>query len=299
MRFILSILARTFPPAFVLFLFADLLLNPNIPQLGSVTAGASKDGRLSLEESRELLAESRKLMTAGKDEQALQPLLKLHAVYPENYLYVRSLAEINHRLGRYKEEAEYWEKFLLHAPLPTEGCPDIGLAYWKQKREAEAVDAFERCLAFEPEVSDSIFFLGHALEMTGKLDRAAALYRKAESTLDCRIGLARVEARQGNLVSARRRILLALERSPGNVDALLVAGIVAWRQGDTELARRYLLKGAASPSGYADFFVVLGRIDQQQGRIAEAARHYDHALELQPDSGEAARLRTALGGRRR
>ena len=64
----------------------------------------------------------------------MAPATWLYNAWPDNYLYIRTPAEIYHRPERYKDEAEFWEKFLQHAPLPWEGCPDIGHAYWKQKR---------------------------------------------------------------------------------------------------------------------------------------------------------------------
>jgi tetratricopeptide (TPR) repeat protein len=282
----------------VLFLFVDMLMNPYIPRLGTVSASANKEGRLTLEESRALLDQSRKLVHAGKDEEALVPALKLYSVYPENYLYSKTLAEIYQRLGRFKEEAEYWEKFLQYAPLPLEGCPDIGQAYWNQKLYDKAVGAYERCLSFDPEMSDSIFFLAHSLEMTGGRERAAALYRKAlardPTNMDCRIGLARVEMREGKIAESRKRVLDALHDSPRNVDALLVAGLVYWRMGDLSQAKEYLTTGAALTKGYADYHLVLGRIEESEGHVSNALMRYNRVLEIQPDNEEAARRRAVL-----
>ena len=67
MRFVFTILGRVVPPAFVLFLFVDTLVNPNIPRLGTVSASAGKEGELTPEESRALLDKSKKLLLAGKD----------------------------------------------------------------------------------------------------------------------------------------------------------------------------------------------------------------------------------------
>lgn len=302
MRFVQSILARTFPPAFVLFLFVDTLVNPNIPRLGTTTA-AVQQGQLSLEESRALLGQSRKLVLAANYQQALTPALKLYNAYPENYLYSKTLAQIYHQLGRYQEESQYWEKFLQYAPLPLEGCPEIGQSYWDQKLYEKAVGAYERCLSFDPEMSDSIFFLAHALEMTGNQKRAGELYRQAlgrdPKNMDCRIGLARVEMREGGLMDAKQRILSALDDSPDNLDALLTAGLIFWRLGDTVEAKRYLTKGAGLSTGYADYYLILGRIEESQGHARDALLRYNRALEIDPDNEEALHRRTSLAGVRR
>lgn len=302
MRLVQSILARTLPPAIVLFLFLDTLVNPNIPRLGTTTAPA-QEGRLSLEESRALLDQSRKLVLAGKYQQALAPALKLYNAYPENYLYSKTLAQIDHQLGRYREESDYWEKFFQYAPLPLEGCPDIGQSYWAQKLYDKAIGAYERCLSFDPEMSDSLFFLAHALEMRGNQKRAGDLYRQVllrdPKSMDCRIGLARVEMRQGQLAEARKRILGALADSPDNLDALLTAGLVFWRLGDTARAKRYLTQGAGLSNGYADYYLILGRIEESQGHARDALLRYDRALEIDPENDEAMQRRAALAGVRR
>ena len=302
MRALLRAVARILPPVFVLFLFVDLLMNPNIPRLGSSTAGSGQV-LLPPEAARELLAESHRLLQSGRDEEALKPALRLYNAYPENHIYSQTLAEIYHRRGRFREEAEYWEKFLQYAPLPLEGCPQIGQAYWAQQRYREAIGAFERCLAFDTDDTDSNFFLAHAFEMNGDLARAAEIYGKFvarhPTTTDCSIGLARVEARQNRLEEARKRIDNVLGQHPNNVDALLVAGIVAWRESKPEQARAYLEKGMALTNGYADYHYVLGRIDESQGRRNEALVRYARALELQPDYEEVARRYQALAGRRR
>lgn len=302
MRFAITIVGRILPPAFVLFLFLDTLVNPNIPRLGTVTAGAGIDGQLTPEESRALLAKSKKLLRAGKDTEALVPALKLSSVYPENYIYNRTLAEIYHRLGKFKEEADYWERFLKNAPLPDEACPQVAQSYWAQKLYDKGTDAFERCLAFDPDVADSIFFLAHARELMGDDERALKLYRQAlvhhPRNTDSRIGLARVESRNGMVASAKKRILEVLHDSPNNVDALLVAGLVYWREGDLALAKQYLVKGTHFTDGYADYYHVLGRIEESQGHTREALMRYDRALQLDPENKDVARRRLALGGRR-
>jgi tetratricopeptide (TPR) repeat protein len=302
MRRVFSAAGRILPPAIVLFLFVDLLMNPNIPRLGSST-GAGQPGAMTGDHSQELLQRANKLLAQGKAAEALEPVLKLSAAAPENHIYIKMLAEIHHRLGRYREEAEYWEKFLQYAPLPLEGCPDIGQAYWLQQRYREGIDAFERCLAFDPQMPDSEFFLAHALEITGNQKRAAAIYAEAVAqhpkNVDCRIGLARVEMRLGRVAGAKKRILAVLGEEPKNLDALLVAGLVYWREGDLARARQYLTTGAALSKGYADYHLVLGRIEESQGHIAEAALRYDRALQIQPDNEEASQRRQALTWRRR
>lgn len=294
----LTIARRMLPPAFVLFLFVDLVVNPYVPRLGTVSAGAKQNGRLTVDESRTLQGQSRKLVAAGKDEQAIKPALQLYEAYPENHIYSQMLAQISHRLGRYEDEVKYWESFVEHAPLPIEACPDIGLAYAKLGRAKESIGALERCRGFEADNYDSMFALAHAWEQDGQTARAAALYREALArhphNTDCTLGLARTELRTGRLASARRLANEVLAESPQNVDALLVAGLVAQGSGELAVARRMLEQGLRLSPRYVDFYVALGRVEAAQGRRREAAARLDEALALDPENREASRLRAGL-----
>src|SRR5581483_2675242 len=102
----------------------------------------------------------------------------MHRSNPESHIYIAQLAEIYDHLGRYAEESAMWEQFLDHAPMPIEGCPQIGQSYEKQKRWADALRAFERCLAIDPDSLDSMFMLAHAHEQHGSIEKAEELYRK-------------------------------------------------------------------------------------------------------------------------
>ena len=161
-----------------------------------------------------------------------------------------------------------WEKFLTYAPLPYEGCPQIGKAYQAQGLKREARHAFERCLALDEQDSDSLFFLGHAVETDGEYDLAATLYRRGLQVSprypDLILGLARIQVRRGELADAKKGVDSVLARKPNNVDALLVAGLVAWRSGDYPQARRYLERGMQLSPGYDDFRQVLGRVNRAE-----------------------------------
>ncbi len=243
---------------------------------------------LTAEDSSKLWDECNSLFHDGKYEAALPSALKLNESYPGNHLYIERAAEIYDKLGRYQEEAEFWEKYFDRAPNPLSACPQIGQAYWKQKgKEKEAIGAFERCLGRDPEDSDSIFYLAHALEQAGDMNRAAELYQRglkfSPDYPDLRIGLARVWLRQEKLAEAKSAIVNVIRKSPNNVDALLVAGLVYSREGELDAAKQYLEKGVKLSDGYLDFHAALARIAEEQKNPAEAVRHYDRILQEHPD----------------
>lgn len=285
--------ARVLPPLLVLAIFFWVLLgHSNRPKRKIV---------LTRQQSADLVENSRNLLAQGKYEAALAPSLTLHDAYPDNQIYIGTLADIYDHLGRFKEEADTWELFMDHAPTPIEACPKIGQAYLKAESQASAITAFERCLALDPANPDSYFYLAHTLEMAGQTDRAAELYDKglklAPNYEDLRLGLARMWLRQDKVTQARDAVLAVLAKSPDKVDALLTAGMAYYRLNDYPEARKYLAHGVRLSENYADFHRVLALVAEAEKDNAEAVRQYNRVIELDPSDAHARARRDSLAKR--
>jgi tetratricopeptide (TPR) repeat protein len=288
MRAILNATWRVAPPFLVALLYVDLFTSPFVSRMGLSSTGQTDPRALPPEEVKKLVALSDSRFQKGEYKEALEPALKLYNSYPENPVYLQRLADIHNRLGQYREEAAMWEQFLQHAPVPVEGCPQIGKAYEKQGKRTEAIHAFERCLAFDTTEPDSLFFLAHALEVERQFDRAEKLYLQCISISakysDCQLGAARVLFRRGHGAQAKQIAEEVLGRSPNNTDALLVMALVNWSQGNLSEARRILERAVKLSDRYTDLYLVLGRIAERQGDTKLARASYEHVLALDPDN---------------
>ncbi|MDP8980520.1 MAG: tetratricopeptide repeat protein [Acidobacteriota bacterium] len=265
-------------PVAVLYLFYwALIVNPWVDE-SAASSGTQTANGLSADAVRDLVDQSKKLLQEKKYEQALPLMLRVHKAYPESHIYIEHLATIYAALGRFGEEAQMWEKFLQYAPMPAEGCPQIGQAYEKQNKLVEAEKAFERCYIIEPN-SDNILFYAHAVEMKGDYKKAAALYeqgvKRSPNYGDISVGLARVQMFTGQSAKAKERVLAVLKRSPDNVDALLVAGMACTRTGDFALARKYLEHGLKLSPSYRD-------LQQAMAHLRASSRPPKQALALPP-----------------
>lgn len=251
-------------------------------------------GAISLdpETSRQLQDESAVMRRYGNWARALPPTLRLHEAYPESHIYVAQLAEIYHHLAQYREETAMWEAFWVRAPLPIEACPQIGDAYQNQGRPKQAISAFERCLALDPNSPDQSFYLARALERNGETERAAAVYAQGlalhPENSDLAVGLARVRLRQGKLEEARALAEKAAARSPKNADALLVLGLLSAREGRRAEAMSYLERGVQVADGYADLHLALASLAEQDANLNLAILHYQKAVQLDKSNTEAA-----------
>ncbi len=255
--------------------------------------------KLTPQESQELDEQSQAYLKRQDFKAALQPTIRLYRAYPENHIYIGRLAEIYDHLGNYAQEAKYWERFLDYAPVPIEGCPQIGQAYWKQGdgHEAQAVAAFERCLVLDPQNTDSIFYLAHAHEMLGDWEQAATLYQKGLSYsptyTDLRLGLARCWIRLDKAPDAKKIVDDILAKKPDRSDAMLTLGMVYLHEDKYAEAKAVLTIGAQLSSD-PDFHVLLARIAEHEDDIVAALREYNKLVELRPNDKGAKSRRDAL-----
>jgi tetratricopeptide (TPR) repeat protein len=256
---------------------------------------------LSENESRRLTELSKSTTGQGRYADALMPTLTLHNAYPDNQIYIERLATIYDHLGRYDEEARYWETYMDHAPTPIGACPQYGQSYWKQGEgfEPQAIAAYQRCLALDPTNTDSIFYLAHALEMSNQWAKAAAEYQKGIAISpgydDLTLGLARCWLRMDKPIEARKLIIPLLNKPPVSSGAMLAMGMYYLHQENYVMARKILTSGAELARTDPDFPVLLARVAEQTDDKAEELRQYTRVVALEPgDQHALARQNTLL-----
>jgi len=235
------------PSAVLYIFFYMLIINPPLEE-------DEHHKGLSPEDVRVLRWKGATMMDAKNYQDAEEIFVQLHKEFADNAYYAGELAKIRHSQKRYDEEAALWEDYMQHAPVPVEGCPQIGEAYRGAGDNVKTLDAMKRCWEFEPTNSDMILYYALELEHQGQKKAAHELYIKGHGVSprysDITVGLARTEMSVGKMSEAKRLILEALERSPDSADALLAAGIILSRAGDKAAARRALEHGVEVSPNY-------------------------------------------------
>ncbi len=102
------------------------------------------------------------------------------------------------------------------------------------------------------------------------------------------LGEALEHHKAGRFEQAGRLYGEVLEADPGNVDALHLAGVLAWQRGDCEAACLRIREAVRRAPRVAMFRNSLGNVLRSLGRPAEAAECFRAALALDPQHGEAA-----------
>lgn len=255
---------------------------------------------LTPDQARQFEEQSRAFLRQDRYAEALQPTETLSQAYPDNHIYLGRLANIYNHLGRYRDEAAMWERYMNDAPTPLEACPRIGQAYWSQGAQfyPQAIASFERCLKLDPKNADSYFFLAHALEMTGNFDRASQLYRQgleiAPAYNDLRVGLSRSLLRLDKIPEARQEAQKVLDKDANNRGALLAMGMIELHDDNYAQAKVYLQHGVKLADDDPDFHLLLARIAENEKDDAEALRQYTRIVELRPDDQRSRARRDAL-----
>lgn len=254
-------------PLLIMYMFWSMLVtNPWVEE----SDDDSNPNRLSVTKAQDILLKTKKLMLAGKLQEALPGAEQLYRAFPENHIYIEQLAQIYDSAQRWPESAAMWEHYLQYAPTPTDGCPMLGFAYENMNEPEKAFKAHERCWQFEQNNSDMIFFYAHGLERQGEYARAMQLYqqglKRSPNYPDLRIGLARAQMQTGQLAAARKEIDSVLMRRPDNTDALVVSGMLYARFGKTSAALAELEHAHRMSPGYREVEIMLGQMRAQLPR---------------------------------
>ncbi len=247
-------------------------------------AAASRATDVVPENIETLAASSNALCQAGRYSDALAPTEALVARYPTQHVYLQRLATIYQHLGRRREEAAVWHRFIDVSPTPWEACPTVAEAHAAADDPAGALAAAETCWKLAPWDADAAFFLGRARERTADRAAAAVMYRRAldldAAHFDSELGLARLDLQANRLDAARATALDVSKRDPKHADAALILGLVAQRQGNKAGAREYFNRTLTLAEGSFDAHVGLGIIEFGDTNLEASRKHFEKAAEL-------------------
>jgi tetratricopeptide (TPR) repeat protein len=222
----------------------------------SILAGAASDARDGVTPDRRAAARRSRergmsLVEAGRLPAALSALRRAARLDPGDAASHHALGRLLLRLDRLPEATA---SLRLATTLRDDAAAfrDLGLALRRQGLHDEAVAAYRRAVALDPQSAEAQAALGDLFELSGDdKDAAQCFHRAAESDPDSesgRLNLARGLMLEQDFAQAEIRLRDALTRHPHS-DALTK---------------------------------FLGDVLVRQGRFGEAGQAFDRALELNP-----------------
>ncbi|MEO8342859.1 MAG: tetratricopeptide repeat protein, partial [Gallionella sp.] len=166
-----------------------------------------------------------------------------------------------------------------------------------QMQRKDALPAFQKVAELMPDDPGAHFNLGVVLKGVGRLDGAAASYRRAIALKpdydEAHGNLGNVLKDLGQLDEAIASYRRALQIQPGAADTYINLGIALKGLGKLEDAAASYRKAAEIKPDFFLAYYNLGNTQKDLGRLEDAVASYRRAIALQPDFAEA---HSNLGG---
>jgi tetratricopeptide (TPR) repeat protein len=167
---------------------------------------------------------------------------------------------------------------------------NLGTALQEEGRPAEAVERYQRALAFDASYAPALNNLGTALRAAGRVDEAVKVFGQA---LDRDADAASVHYNLGNALMAQGKpaeaageFQQALQANPRSVDALNNLGMAFAAQGRIDDAIEAFRRASLTDPRSAVAFANLGRALATRGATREASAAFEQSIALAPANAE-------------
>ena len=159
-----------------------------------------------------------------------------------------------------------------------------------QSRLVEAADAYRKLIELRPADVAAHGNLGNLLRIAGRLDEAAACYRRVLQWTNSPLAhndLGQIAQSQGKLDEAVACYRRAIQLAPDFSEAHSNLGTALARQGQRDEALACCRRAIQLKPGYAIAHSDLGTILADSGRLDEAAASCRRSIELEPRNAQA------------
>lgn len=168
---------------------------------------------------------------------------------------------------------------------------NLGEAYRRQRRDAEAIASYQRALALNPDFAGAYYNLGNALKAQKRLGEAIDAYRQAIARkpdyADAHNNLGNALKDQGDIAEAVASYRRAIEHRPDSAESHNNLGNALKDLGRVNEAIDSLNCALRLCPDHVEAQCNLGTAMMEIGRHAEAIACYQKALKLKPDFAPA------------
>jgi tetratricopeptide (TPR) repeat protein len=192
-------------------------------------------------------------LKSRKVDEARSTIAELDKVSSGNSRTLAAAGVLLARYHLYDDAIQHFQAALQANPASNEVSFDLANAYFRKGRYSEALDAALQ-VSTEGRKDDSyLALLGDIYAHMGETARAMDIYRSA------------------------------INRSPDNDQYYLSLSLIQFRDVNVADAKQTLLKGQAHVPSSGKILWGLGLAAALEGNTAEAAEHFEHAVELLPE----------------
>jgi tetratricopeptide (TPR) repeat protein len=165
-----------------------------------------------------------------------------------------------------------------------------GVAKTNAGRYDEAIAAFEKSLAVDPNLAVAHEWIAHILILRGDYEGAIERYQKIVArnpSTDSKVSLGLAYLRVGEVDMAVKTLANAVAADPDNCKGWNNLSIAYLRQGNIDQARTAAEKAVALEPGYASAHVNLGNVRLREGDAAAAIASFEEAVALDASQADA------------
>ncbi|HXW26910.1 MAG TPA: tetratricopeptide repeat protein [Xanthobacteraceae bacterium] len=201
-------------------------------------------------------------------------------------LYFSNLGLAFYSQGKYREAIAAYRRAIAIDPNYAEAHCNLGNACKELGELDEAVAAHRRAIAIKPHFAEAHANLGNVLRDVGKLDEAIAAHRRATvikpNFAQAHYNLGNALHEQGNFAEAISAFRLAIGLKGDYAEAHYNLGNALREQDKTEEAISAFRRAIAIKRDYADAYCNLGSALKDQGKLDEAVAAYRQAIGVSP-----------------
>ena len=186
------------------------------------------------------------------------------------------------KAGDYEKAADAYRSILKMKPDLAEVRQNLGLVYYVQTKDREAIAAFQEALKGKPDLLGANLFLGMAYARTNQYEKAIAPLKKTlslsprERSAYLNLGLSYVET--GRTEDAANILQKGLEQFPKDIDILYNLGKVYTRM----MTATFQKMADTEPDSYR-VHQLLGESYETRRETAKAIEEYKAAIARKPD----------------
>ena len=229
------------------------------------------------------------LLSSNREDEALALYDSALKDLPSSRPLLEGRVAVLEKQEKFAEAEQSWKAFLALDPSDAEAWTSLGFDLWRQDKNEEALKAFQTGRSKGDARASNDNGKGLALRDLGRLDEAAAAFRRAvEIEPDWAIfhyNLGGVLLQQGNTAGAEQETLSAIRLDPKDWYSYDRLAALRKKQGHRDGALQAYRDALAADAEPARANAAIGNLLVEDGKSAEGLPYLEKAVALNPKDG--------------
>jgi len=222
---------------------------------------------------------------------AIRYLLEAYKIEPKHFATLFDLGYCFEKINDIDKSYYYYNQLLDHYPFTQNVWYNLGIVLTKQGKFEEAIDAYDYCIAIDPDYTSAYHNKANTLASIEKYPEATIVFK---DLVEIEPENPRVYCSLGECYEKTEKYEQALEMynktitiDPAFAEAYYGIGVIMNERKQPNLALDFIKKAIALEPEQYDFWLGLGKVHYELNGIEEALKAYREATILNPDEPDA------------